>query len=395
VNAIDGNGDSIFVATNNGVYTLNPKTGRQSSRSTANGLPHNKINDILVDHEGIAWVATLTPGLISVNSDKQFLIEGKPKIEFKTLVEGEDGVIWAGTEERGVFKFDFNEESLAWFNTEAGLKSDYTYALGLDPKGYIWVGHRMGLSRIDPERELISTLGKESGFTADVRENAAATSGSGKMFVGTSEGVIQYDAFQAREDTVAPRLSLTSVLISDTPYDPDQDVKLKYGKYRVEIHFVGINLSNPDQVTYQYMLENHDDEWREISSGADTYAYYGRVEDGNYTFKIKACDGNSNCTTTPVSVNISVKIPIWKAWWFILLLVVLVLATILGIFKIRERNQKAIQEYLQRQLDERTREVVQQKEEIEIKNRDITDSINYAQRIQASILPPIKKLLLM
>ena len=70
----------------------------------------------------------------------------------------------------------------------------------------------------------------------------------------------------------------------------------------------------------------------------------------------------------------------------------LVLATIFIIFKIRERNQKAIQEYLQRQLDERTREVVMQKEEIEIKNRDITDSINYAQRIQASILPPIKKL---
>jgi serine phosphatase RsbU (regulator of sigma subunit) len=70
----------------------------------------------------------------------------------------------------------------------------------------------------------------------------------------------------------------------------------------------------------------------------------------------------------------------------------LVLATIFIVFKIRERNQKAIQEYLQRQLDERTREVVQQKEEIEVKNRDITDSLNYAQRIQASILPPIKKL---
>ncbi len=75
-------------------------------------------------------------------------------------------------------------------------------------------------------------------------------------------------------------------------------------------------------------------------------------------------------------------------------LVLLVLATIFVIFKIRERNQKAIQEYLQRQLDERTREVVQQKEEIEVKNRDITDSINYAQRIQASILPPSKNFMM-
>jgi serine phosphatase RsbU (regulator of sigma subunit) len=43
-------------------------------------------------------------------------------------------------------------------------------------------------------------------------------------------------------------------------------------------------------------------------------------------------------------------------------------------------------------LDDRTKEVREQKEEIEIKNRDITDSINYAQRIQASILPSVRKL---
>jgi serine phosphatase RsbU (regulator of sigma subunit) len=36
--------------------------------------------------------------------------------------------------------------------------------------------------------------------------------------------------------------------------------------------------------------------------------------------------------------------------------------------------------------------VVEQKAEIEHKNKDITDSINYAQRIQASILPPVSKI---
>ncbi len=250
----------------------------------------------------------------------------------------------------------------------------------------------MGLSRIDPVKGSIVTFGKESGFISDVRENAATTSEGGKLLFGTTEGVIQYDAFQAREDSVAPKLSLKSVVISDTPYDLEAEIKLKYGRYRVRIDFVGINLSNPDKVTYQYKLDGYEDEWREISSGSDPYAYYSRVEDGNYTFMLKACDGNGNCSTEPVSVHFTVKIPVWKAWWFILSGVFLVLATLFIIFKIRERNQKAIQEYLQRQLDERTREVVQQKEEIEVKNRDITDSINYAQRIQASILPPIKKL---
>ena len=390
INAIDGQGDSLFVATFDGVYTLNPNNGRRTFRNTTNGLPHNQINDILVDGEGIAWIATKIHGLWSTNSEKQFLIEGKPKLEFTTLVEGEDGVIWAGTFGDGVFKFDLNDESLAHYGVADGLKSAYTYSIAADPLGNIWVGHRMGLSCIYPGRDAVQMFGKESGFLSDVRENAVAITPGGEMLIGSSGGLIQYDAYQAREDTIAPRLSLKTVEIDGELYDPGQEIRLNYGKYRVRIDFIGINLSNPEQVSYQYKLDGYEEEWSDVSQVS--YALYGRVEDGKYTFMLKACDGNGNCTTTPLSLSISVKIPIWKAWWFIFSAVMLVLATIFIVFKIRERNQKAIQEYLQRQLDERTREVVQQKEEIEVKNRDITDSLNYAQRIQASILPPIKKL---
>ena len=51
---------------------------------------------------------------------------------------------------------------------------------------------------------------------------------------------------------------------------------------------------------------------------------------------------------------------------------------------------------LEQKVKDRTAEVVRQKEEIEIKNKHITDSIRYAKRIQTAILPPkhyVKKLL--
>jgi len=388
INAIDGKSDTVFVATNNGVFALDPVTGGRTNYSTANGLPHNAINDILVDREGNAWIATKTSGLISINSSEQFLIEGRVNYTFVTLGEDENGILWAGTEESGVFKF--KDDTLGWYNSEAGLLRNYTHAIGIDPRGYVWVGHRMGLSRIHPEKETIRKYGKEAGFESDIIRNAVATAENGNILMGSTGGVIQYDAYQAKEDSVPPKLSLKSVMINNALYDPSEAIRLKYDKYRVRIDFVGINLSNPEQVTYQFKLDGYEDVWSDVSNVS--YAFYGRVEDGDYTFMLRACDGNGNCSVEPLTLDINVKIPIWKAWWFIVSIVVLVLATIFIIFKIRERNQKAIQEYLQRQLDERTREVVLQKEEIEIKNRDITDSINYAQRIQASILPPIKKL---
>jgi ligand-binding sensor domain-containing protein/serine phosphatase RsbU (regulator of sigma subunit) len=391
INALEGSGDSIFVANTNGIYSLHKDGGRGYSYSTSNGLPHNKVNDILVDDNGTLWIATLTPGLVRIRpgmEPDQIILEGKPKLEFTTLAQSPQGYIWAGTAGDGVYVF--GNDSVSQFREEEGLMNDFTYALGVDPKGFIWVGHREGFSRIHPTKGIITTLGKESGFTSDINPNAVTLNQAGRLLFGSTEGVIQYDAYQAREDTVAPRLSLKSVLINDAPFDPEKDILLKYGRYKVRIDFVGINLSNPEQVSYQYKLDGFEDEWSDPSTVS--YASYGRVEDGDYTFLLKACDGNGNCSIEPLQLSMTVKIPVWKAWWFILSAVLLVLAVIFAIFKIRERNQKAIQEYLQRQLDERTREVIQQKEEIEIKNRDITDSINYAQRIQASILPPIKKL---
>jgi len=389
VNAIDGDGTLLYVATNEGLYSLNPVSGARAIWKMSNGLPHNKINDVLVARDGVVWIATQTPGLISVNSDKQFLLNDKPKLDFKTLVEGKDGVIWAGSD-RGVFQFDFNNDTLVHYGRDKGLKFDYTYAIAADPTGNIWAGHRTGMSVINADRETIRVFGRESGFNSDIRENAVDLTSGGQMLIGSSGGVIQYDVYQAREDTVAPRLSIKIIDISGDTLSADEVNKLPYGKYKIRIDFVGINFNNPEQVTYRHKLENYTDEWTQASNL--TSVVYPVVEDGNYTFMLKACDGSGNCSLEPLSLKISVKIPIWKAWWFVVSLVVMVLTIIFVVFKIRERNQKAIQEYLQRQLDERTREVVQQKEEIEVKNRDITDSLNYAQRIQASILPPIKKL---
>jgi serine phosphatase RsbU (regulator of sigma subunit) len=62
------------------------------------------------------------------------------------------------------------------------------------------------------------------------------------------------------------------------------------------------------------------------------------------------------------------------------------------IIKVRERNLRLEKERIEKELKIRTREVMEQKAEIEHKNKDITDSINYAQRIQTSILPPISKI---
>ncbi|MCA1747141.1 MAG: SpoIIE family protein phosphatase, partial [Bacteroidales bacterium] len=358
--------------------------------TTMTGLPHNVINDVLIDRGGRVWIATRGSGIYCVANNDQcrdIVIQGSPKLEFVCLAEDEQGRIWGGTSEDGVFYFGMDSPEV--FSLQDGLRSKYTYAIDIDPQGYVWVGHRLGLSRINPETGNIVVYNQEMGFTSDILYRSIDVNDNGMMLFGTNNGLIAYDAFQSRKDTVPPRLNIVELNISDSIYDASEDIHLPYGNYKVRIDFIGINLSNPDQVTYRYKLDGYDD-WSEPTQ--ETFARYSRIEDGNYTFMLSACDGNGNCTGEVAMFNLSVRIPIWKAWWFIVSLVVLAIAGVYFYIKIRERNQKALQEYLEQQLEERTREVISQKEEIEIKNRDITDSINYAQRIQASILPSVQLL---
>jgi serine phosphatase RsbU (regulator of sigma subunit) len=79
--------------------------------------------------------------------------------------------------------------------------------------------------------------------------------------------------------------------------------------------------------------------------------------------------------------------PYYLSWWFILLVAGLGVVIIVTYIKIRE--QKLIKEniVLEEKVHERTAEVVQKSMEIEEKNRDITASIRYAERIQRAMLP--------
>jgi serine phosphatase RsbU (regulator of sigma subunit) len=95
--------------------------------------------------------------------------------------------------------------------------------------------------------------------------------------------------------------------------------------------------------------------------------------------------------STQVSFDIAIKKPLVKTWGFILSVIALIAGGFIFILKQREKGQKKVQEYLEKELDARTSVVLKQKGEIELQNIEITDSINYAKRIQTSILPEFNR----
>lgn len=386
INAIRESRDFIWIASNGGVIRLNKTDLKQTLFTTYERLPHNKIRDIFIDSKDKAWIATRANGLFNVSELTELNIDVRAELEFVAITQDREGFLWAATEGDGVFMFSL--DSLRHFSEDDGLRSNYCYSIACDSQGNIWVGHRRGMSKIDYTTKQVNYYSVEQGISVDCNFNAIITNSKRNLVFGTSGGLIEYDPLKDKKDIYPPKLNITSVRISDQEYDFTKDIILPYNVYKGRIDFIGISLKNPEGVKYQYKLTGYDDSWSEPS---DATSFPFRLEDGKYSFVLRACDETGLCSEGSM-LNITIKIPVWKRWWFILASILTLVAVMMIIMKVRERNQKKIQEYLQKSLDERTLEVRMQAQEIENKNRDITDSINYAQRIQASVLPPIKRL---
>ncbi|UCG27827.1 MAG: SpoIIE family protein phosphatase, partial [Bacteroidales bacterium] len=391
INHITGRGTEVWMATRNGVIIYDSKAEDMQQFSTRDGLPHNNINQIFIDSKGRGWVATTSNRLyfikdrkLSLGYEIQYYTK---KNEFRAITEDTNGELWAVTYGNGLYHFA--SDSIYNYTTWDGMISDYCYSIESDMANNIWIGHRLGFSRFIKGDNLILTYGRELGITSDCNPNSIFMEKEGAVIFGTTGGIIRYDASLDKGSRIPPISNITSISFSDRVVDLSEDIILPFDKYKLNIEFIGLSYRNPEMVTYQYKLENYDQEWSEMTRFP--MVTYG-IADGEYTFLLRSYNRDWQTSEEPLSVHFIVRKPYWKTWWFITTLVIVVLGSVILIIKIRERNHKKLQAFLQKSLDERTREVVEQKEEIEQKNREITDSINYAQRIQASILPPLQKL---
>jgi serine phosphatase RsbU (regulator of sigma subunit) len=168
------------------------------------------------------------------------------------------------------------------------------------------------------------------------------------------------------------------------------NLELPFDKNHLTFHFVAIDWSAPHKIQYSYRMLGLDNSWSNPSKEAK--AEYRNLSYGTYTFQIRAI-GESVKWSEPFEYTFTINPPWWHTWWFRMLCVLLALILILILIKWRTAALIKRQKELEKTVEERTEELVQknivveqQKHLVEEKHKEITDSINYAERIQRSFL---------
>jgi len=395
VTAIAGKGEEIWIGTKKGLCNINSLNGEINWYSISQGgLPHNFIRCLFIDRIGKLWISTRSNILTYIINDKIFKVQlssGSGVLTLGPISEDENSQIWVGSIGNGVFRVD--ADSIINFTTKEGLLSNYCYSLIFDDDKNLWIGHKGGLSRIRTTDFSVKPVNQIELLTDSYQFNSNAINKDqqGKIWFGSSEGMISYDQSMESPKLLPPVLGITSIRINDEEIEYTDKIILSPGNYKLRIDFLGINLKEPSLVTYQYQLEGYDQS-PEITK--NTYITYNRLTEGDYKFVLRASSGDGVVSVNPLTVNIIIKKPIWKKLWFYLVdLLLLIILTYIYI-KRRERKFLAEKRILEEKVKERTYEIQCQKNEIEQqrdlideKNENITSSIRYASNIQNAVLP--------
>jgi ligand-binding sensor domain-containing protein/serine phosphatase RsbU (regulator of sigma subunit) len=384
----------IWLGTLDGVIILNKFTGDSiGGYNINNGLPHNSINQIYITSSGNAAIATKTDRLYLIDPEKgvipgKAIMSGTTMNEISSIGQTNDGNIWASSIGNGVF--ELYGDSIRSFTKADMLMSDYCHSLLVDSINRIWIGHQGGFSRYNRNTGIMRTYGTDFARSGDCNMHGMYESSDGKVLIGTTQGLIVYDRNKDKRKLLAPLNNINYITINDVVYPLQSSYTLPYKKrYHIIVNYVGISLKDPDKVYYQTRLDNYENDWSKLTTDRETDFSPG---DGRYKFNMRSVNEDGLSSESPVTFDLLIKKPVWRTWWFIFSSIAILTGIIILIIRQREKEQKKIQAYLEKELEARTSVVLKQKDKIELQNLEITDSINYAKRIQTSILPDIYKL---
>jgi ligand-binding sensor domain-containing protein len=389
INSIIGDKTILWIATKGGIFKIETTAKTTTHFTTESGLAHNNINQITQGSDHKVWVATHS-NFISYIDEKENIknikiYDGADLINVTGILEDNQKNTWVTTSGNGVFKI--NNSNIVKYTVENGLKSNYGYSIVKDGSNNIWIGHRGGLSRIKVETEEITIFDKDDAVVGDCNPTAAITDSEGYTWFGTTMGSAKFDPHKEIKNTTPPIINITSFKLNDKEIDYLKDTLLPFDNYKLRIDFVGITFKSNANILFQYKLEGYDLDWSDKTT--NSFAQYGKLNNGEYTFLLKAYNNDGVCNQYPLSIKITIAAPFWQRTWFILLCGALIISLFYLWLKLRERSHRRFEIHLQKALTEKTQEVIAQKEEIEKTSKDITDSIRYAKRIQDALLPDL------
>ena len=371
--AEDSNG-KIWIGTfSSGLHSYNSYTNKVTHYNSSEFVEYNintsNIRKVFVDNKDNVWVGTRA-GLYRINkvknesynitsfNDRFKTILGKDissTIVF-SLFEDNLNNIWIGSLDYGLFKYNYNDDKINWYNNENGFIHESISSITQDKNGHIWVTGNKGLTKFNPNENLFTNFNKDDGLSSNKFNYNSVFKDSELLYFGGLNGVNYFnpDKIQYNEELPTVYLKdlklankLVSIDDSNSPLNKSlsttEKLILNHNQSFFSIEYVGVNYTRSENNQYAYLLEGFDEKWNYV--GSKTNATFTNVPAGNYLFKVKASNNDGLWNEIPTKLNIKI-LPAWwnsnLAWFIYVLTLGLVTYITFRVFNERIREKRIL-----------------------------------------------------
>lgn len=390
---------------------------------------------LLEDNQKCIWV-TSNEGVWKINPKTSYVTNEFANFKnIQTLAKDQNGNMWLGSSDVGVIilknnlkvrYFDnANANAFEKISTTEGICSNCVNSI-LFNKDVVWFISNNGINEIKVDDYLnkikdVKSYNKGQGFASyDNRPNAAIFDNDYHIWIGSIEGLTQYQNIADNDELKNQQQStvfINTILIENKHvnwtdsslftngdysslsfngffnwYKIPKNLNLDYNHNSIQFILNTDNIADQKQMNYSYKLVGYDKEWIQVYSFNEIS--YRNLPSGDYSLIVKASLSTDFTNAKECVYNFKVTPPFWKTTAFYILSGLIVFG-VLYIFIInREKRLKREKLKLELEVKARTSEIENKKREIELQNgliqginKDLTDSIKYAKRIQQTILP--------
>ena len=333
--------------TNNGtLYTFN----RAANRFDIFDKNINNIQCLAEDSRGNLWGGNYS-SLVKIDR-----VHKKHKVyntgyTIRAIHEDKRGGYWLGTDGGGLLLFNPGTGGFTRFTDADGLPSNSILRIMEDDAGNLWLCTYNGLSRFDPVKRTSRNFSQSDGLQSNqFAYNAALKLRSGELMVGGIKGFNIFYPDSVYEQKHIPSVLLTGIKIDNVPIEQDTAyvsdrssgdmpvLRVPFGKASISLDFVALEYTSPDKISYAYYLEGWDKDWN--YAGEARTANYTRLQEGEYTFKIKATNTDGKWGEELRAVKVIVLPPWYRTWWAYLLYVSCLAAAIYFYIQYRTRQER-------------------------------------------------------
>lgn len=406
---------NIWVGTKEGLFKIDPSKNRITyylqEFGNRKSLSSSFIRKIFEDHAGNIWVGTNGGGLDKITPNVKDELEQISFYRFNpdvinslgnntvlAIYEDQSNFLWIGTNGGGLNRFDPTTKEFLRFTVKEGLANNVVNGILPDKSGNIWVTTNKGVSKYNIITHTFRNYEEDDGITNyGFNPGAFCRTKKGELFIGGNNGMNSFFPQKLTTNPIPPKTVITDFEIFYKPVSIGKnsplkkhisvakEVTLSAKDYVFSFTFAALHYSFPQRNQYMYKMEGFDEEWNMV--GTTRVAPYTNMDPGEYIFRVKGSNCDGVWDEKGVAIKVTVLPPYWKTWWFRMLALAVILGSIYAWNRSRIKNIEEQKQLLEYQVQERTAEVLHQKEELEKQRDELVAEKNKSEKLLLNILP--------